>query len=61
MTDQERAERVVALVEEMRNNTREMRSLEDLCATYNALHELVGDLLILPRKEEEDGRYDPFV
>ena len=30
MTDQEKAERVVALVEEMRNNTREMRSYKNI-------------------------------
>ena len=51
----------VIAMEDTMHECHSFKTLEDLCATYNALHELVGDLLILPRKDEEDGRYDPFV
>ena len=51
----------VIAMEDTMHECHSFKTLEDLCATYNARHELVGDLLILPRKDEEDGRYDPFV
>ena len=50
---------VIAL-EDPVHDCHSFRYLEDLVATYNALHDLVGDLLILPRPDD-DGRYDAYV